>query len=213
MDGDLSGRWISVWPELLLALGTSASLLSLLVFTMVHLDKTNGKQSLDHPFRRRIHDFIEGNPGVNLRGLWEGLDARRGTTHYHCAVLERGGFVKTVKINGTRRFFHKDFAGPQMDATCVLLRGRVLELASHVLHEPGATPERLRRVVPLSRRVFLIYAALLDEKHLVQKVGDHRLTRYFPTPLLEQLVPLLAPDEPEPVREPPIVMMVGGRRN
>lgn len=174
----------------------------LLLFGMVHLDKTSGDRSLENPFRRALHALVSGRPGIRLQDLWRALQAPRGTGDYHLTMLAQAGKVRVERANGSTRVFPAQLSDEEVRDLCLLLRGRILEFAVSVKNRPGSTQKDLLAALAMSRKVFRDYANQLRRHRLVDEVPDYPYKRYFATPRLEQLLPMLLPETQLPNPEP-----------
>lgn len=63
------------------------------------------ERALDHFTRGRIFGYIQANPGMTFTEVRESLDLKNGTLAYHLWVLERLGFVKSVREGRLRQLY------------------------------------------------------------------------------------------------------------
>jgi len=70
-----------------------------LIFPLyTRLTKRSIEQDIEeHTIRGRIYQFIIDNPGSNYNRILRSIEAGNGTTSYHLKVLEKNGFVKSIK--------------------------------------------------------------------------------------------------------------------
>jgi len=71
------------------------ALLSLFLPLYVRLKK---KDVLSHFTRGQIFGYIQANPGAHYNAIIQDLGLRNGVGAYHLKVLEREGFIKSMKI-------------------------------------------------------------------------------------------------------------------
>ncbi len=77
---------------------------------------------LNNGTRTQIYDYIEGNPGVQFRGVCAGLSIPVGLAQYHLGVLIKAGLVSFIRDGRYKRFFPaKKFSRKEM-LTIALLR-------------------------------------------------------------------------------------------
>ncbi len=89
------------FPWIPLALTVSISLaVGLALF--YHISR---ERALDHFTRGRIYGYIQANPGMTFTRVRESLDLKNGTLAYHLWVLERLGFIKSVREGRVRMLY------------------------------------------------------------------------------------------------------------
>ncbi|MEE9489801.1 MAG: helix-turn-helix domain-containing protein [Thermoplasmata archaeon] len=89
------------FPWMPLALTVSISLaVGLALF--YHISR---ERALDHFTRGRIYGYIQANPGMTFTRVRESLDLKNGTLAYHLWVLERLGFIKSVREGRVRMLY------------------------------------------------------------------------------------------------------------
>lgn len=72
--------------------------------------------------RTQIYNYIEGNPGVQFRGICTALSLPVGLAQYHLGVLVKSGLVSFIRDGKYKRFFlSKKFSRKEM-LTISLLR-------------------------------------------------------------------------------------------
>lgn len=159
---------------------------SVLGLAMARQAKTSEDGALNHPARQRLLETVRATPGARLRDLSNALAMPRETAQYHLFVLERIGFIKSTRAEGTSRYFP---AGTEdIDAWAVLMRGRILYLCELVLSRPGSNQTELVHALGIDRKVFRGYANLLIDEELVQEIRVWRERRYYATERLRGLV-------------------------
>ena len=83
-----------------------ASAGGLLVFLFFRLP---AERALDHFTRGQIYGFVTANPGAIYTEVRKALRLTNGSATYHLSVLERAGFVRSVRQGRIRRIYS---AGP-----------------------------------------------------------------------------------------------------
>jgi predicted transcriptional regulator len=82
----------------------------------------NSQAPFNNSTRTQIYNYIEGNPGVQFRGICAALSLPVGLAQYHLGVLVKSGLVSFIRDGRYKRFFQsKKFSRKQM-LTISLLR-------------------------------------------------------------------------------------------
>jgi predicted transcriptional regulator len=103
---------ITTSPYYLLALPTSFSVNG----------NANSQAAFNNGTRTQIYNYIEGNPGVQFRGICATLSLPVGLAQYHLGVLIKAGLVSFIRDGRYKRFFlSKKFSRKEM-LTISLLR-------------------------------------------------------------------------------------------
>ena len=83
--------------------------------------------------RTQIYNYIEGNPGVQFRGICAALSLPVGLAQYHLGVLVKAGLVSFIRDGRYKRFFlAKKFSKKEM-LTISLLRHKTARRILEVL--------------------------------------------------------------------------------
>jgi len=65
-----------------------------------------GEESvLDQETRRTIYELIKNKPGLHFRNICRQLDKRMGVVQYHISVLEKTGYIRSIKDGRYKCFF------------------------------------------------------------------------------------------------------------
>ena len=82
----------------------------------------NSQAPFNNGTRTQIYSYIEGNPGVQFRGICAALSLPVGLAQYHLGVLVKSGLVSFIRDGRYKRFFlSKKFSRKEM-LTISLLR-------------------------------------------------------------------------------------------
>jgi DNA-binding transcriptional ArsR family regulator len=82
----------------------------------------NSQAPFSNSTRTQIYNYVEGNPGVQFRGICAGLCIPIGLAQYHLGVLIKAGLVSFIRDGRYKRFFPaKKFSRKEM-LTISLLR-------------------------------------------------------------------------------------------
>ncbi len=95
------GILVTDFPWMPLALTISISLVVGLAL-FYHISR---ERALDHFTRGRIFGYIQANPGMTFTEVRKSLDLKNGTLAYHLWVLERLGFIKSVREGRVRQLY------------------------------------------------------------------------------------------------------------
>jgi len=81
----------------------------------------NSDALLSNSTRSEIYDFIIANPGVQFRGICNGLGLAVGTAEFHLGVLKRAGLISFLRDGRYKRFFEaKRFSSKEMETISLL---------------------------------------------------------------------------------------------
>jgi len=146
------------WGAIGLATVAVALLAGLLFFRMT------ADRALDHFTRGRILGFLQANPGTPYAHLRGALGVRNGTLAYHLWVLERTGFVRSVR-DGRHRILYPDGAPVQHGLLLSRLQLTILD----TLHAHGGmTQADLGRRLGISRQRLHYNVKMLRKNVLVE---------------------------------------------
>ncbi len=132
----------------LAALGSTevgkTSLLGLLVPLYSKLKKD---QILDQFTRGKIYGYILANPGDHYNAIQKALNISNGTFAYHLHVLEKEGYIKSIKDGLKRCFFPAGVKIPQKGRT---LRAGQRIIIEKILEEPGLSQKDIAIAIGVS---------------------------------------------------------------
>ncbi|UCC93821.1 MAG: winged helix-turn-helix transcriptional regulator, partial [Thermoplasmata archaeon] len=73
-----------------------AAVLTIVIITSIVLySKIKRENLLRHAVRKRIHDYVEENPGAHYRAILDDLDLSMGVLTYHLNRLEKAEYLKS----------------------------------------------------------------------------------------------------------------------
>jgi len=133
------------------AASTEVGRYSLLVMFVPLYARVRRDEVLDNSVRYLIHGHVIDNPGIHYKALLRELDLGNGLATYHLDVLEREGFIRSVRDGTLRRFYASDVKVPR-DAR---LTPEQVESAikDMVYKHPGISQKQLIEELGLARRV------------------------------------------------------------
>ena len=153
---------------------------------------------LDDANRAGIYRLIQTEPGISTKDIAERLDLAWGTVTHHLGKLEKRRFVVSKKYGKYRRYFANGQGGTeQKDAVAVLRLDRTGDIAALIRAQPGLTQKAVSHALGVSSSTILWHVKRLEGAHLITKVREGKLVRYYPGAGLDQV--LVAPAAPAPL--------------
>jgi DNA-binding transcriptional ArsR family regulator len=123
-SGIPSLRAVTTDPYCLLALPTASFSVDV---------SANSQAPFNNGTRTQIYNYIEGNPGVQFRGICAALSLSVGLAQYHLGVLVKAGLVSFIRDGRYKRYFlSKKFSKKEM-LTISLLRHKTARRILEVL--------------------------------------------------------------------------------
>ena len=136
---------------------------------------------LEDPNRGNIYRLIQAEPGISTKDIADRLDLAWGTVTHHLGKLEKRRFVVSKKYGKYRRYFANGAGGTQdKDALAVLRLDRTGDVAQLIRQQPGVTQKAVSQMLGVSSSTILWHVKRLEEVHLVRKVREGKLVRYYP---------------------------------
>ena len=141
--GTLAALGAAAWTE--------AGRYSLLVAFVPLYARVRKDEVLDNSVRYLIHGHIIDNPGLHYKALLRELDLSNGLATYHLEVLEREGFIRSVRDGTLRRFYAADVRVPsEARLTPAQVESAIRDM---VYKHPGISQKQLIEELGLARRV------------------------------------------------------------
>lgn len=151
---------------------------------------------LDDPNRAGIYRLIQTEPGISTKDIADRLDLAWGTVTHHLGKLEKRRFIVSKKYGKYRRYFANGAGGSQdKDALAVLRLDRTGDVAELIRTQPGLTQKAVSQMLGVSSSTILWHVKRLEEVHLVRKVREGKLVRYYP---MESSTATIIPAAPQP---------------
>jgi len=128
---------------------------------MVLYTKLKGTEVLDHYIRGRIQGYITANPGAHYNMIKADLQINNGNLAYHLKVLERQGYIKSMRDGIYKRFYPE---------TMKVLRPPSLQERILVLlrNHPGLSQREIARELDSSQSTVNDYIRRMSEANLVK---------------------------------------------
>jgi len=137
---------------------------------------------LENDKRRAIYEEIQDNPGVNLRGLAEGLDLAWGTLLHHLRKLEDNHLITSDRYGKYRRFFlnGSTYSEDEQERLAALSTPSTARVAEYILENPGANQSEIGDAIGVTASTILFHVRRLKEVDLVEQERDGRYVHYYP---------------------------------
>jgi predicted transcriptional regulator len=124
---------------------------SLLVAFVPLYARVRKDEVLDNSVRYLIHGHVIDNPGIHYKALLRELDLSNGLVTYHLEVLEREGFIHSVRDGTLRRFYAANVRVPSdRRLTPEQVEAAIKDM---VYKHPGISQKQLIEELGLARRV------------------------------------------------------------
>jgi predicted transcriptional regulator len=143
------------------------ALMSLFLPLYVRLKK---KDVLSHFTRGQIFGYIQANPGAHYNAIIQDLGLQNGVGAYHLKVLEREGFIKSMRDGIYKRFYPSDMKIPEKRVHLSRVQKDILkEIQKH----PGVTQKQISKLLDESKQVVNYNVKVLETASLirVERVG------------------------------------------
>lgn len=143
------------------------ALLSLFLPLYVRLKK---KDVLSHFTRGQIFGYIQANPGAHYNAIIQYLGLHNGVGAYHLNVLEREGYIKSLRDGIYKRFYPKSMRIPEKRLHLSRIQKDVL---SEIQKHPGITQKQISKLLDESKQVINYNVKVLESAGLIrmERVG------------------------------------------
>jgi DNA-binding MarR family transcriptional regulator len=149
------------------------ALLSLFLPLYVRLKK---KDVLSHFTRGQIFGYIQANPGAHYNAIIQYIGLQNGVGAYHLKVLEREGYIKSVRDGIYKRFYPQNMRIPEK-------RLHLSRIQVDILHEiqrhPGVSQKQISRLLDESKQVVNYNVKILESAGLIRLERAGRETACF----------------------------------
>jgi DNA-binding transcriptional ArsR family regulator len=161
-----------------LAVTTEAGKWTALSFLIPLYTKLRKDKILDQRTRGLIEGYITANPGCNYTIIRDNLDLADGTLTYHLQVLEREGFVYSIREGLFRCFYPQGVPPPRRGK--LHLSDTQADIVRIVKRIPGITVGEVATAMNRRPNVISYHLKLLKEGGLVRMEEDGRHVRVYP---------------------------------
>ncbi len=134
---------------------------------------------LDNKTRLAIHGLVVENPGMHYNEIIREFDLTNGVAAYHLDVLEREGFIRSVRDGTLRRFYSSATKVPGgHKATPDQTREHILELVST---NPGINQKAIVDELGIGRTLAGYHLKTLIDEGYIEAHKEGRFTVYSRT--------------------------------
>ena len=143
------------------------ALLSLFLPLYVRLKK---KDVLSHFTRGQIFGYIQANPGAHYNAIIQYLGLHNGVGAYHLKVLEREGYIKSLRDGIYKRFYPKNMRIPEKRLHLSRIQRDIL---SEIQKHPSITQKEISKLLDESKQVVNYNVKVLESAGLIrmERVG------------------------------------------
>lgn len=122
---------------------------------------------LEHPVRRRVHDAVQGEPGIHFQELARRAAVGNGALDHHLRKLVAAGLLTVRKAPGYTCYFPKATDRRMMDAAPSLRSGGSRLVLDAVAQRPGASSRDLAGQLGLAPSTVSYHLKRLETAGLV----------------------------------------------
>jgi predicted transcriptional regulator len=160
-----------------LVVSTEVGRYSLLLLFLPLYTKLRKDKILDQRTRGLIQGYITANPGANYTIIRDNLDLADGTLTYHLQVLEREGFIYSIREGLFRCFYPHGIPPPKRGK--LHLSDTQADIVRIVKRIPGITVGEIATAMSRRPNVISYHLKLLREGGLVRMEEDGRHVRVY----------------------------------
>ena len=176
---------------IVVAIGAAVSIettkYSLLLLILPLYARIKKSEVLDNKTRYALHGLIIENPGTHYNAVIREFDLTNGEAAYHLSVLEREGFIRSVRDGTLRRFYSTTSKVPRSQRlTPEELREHILDLVDGF---PGISQKQIVDELGIGRTLAGYHLKNLSIEGFVEARHDGRFTLYYPTRKRREGVP------------------------
>ncbi|MEM2899829.1 MAG: choice-of-anchor T family protein [Thermoplasmata archaeon] len=152
-------------------IGYFAFITALIVPLFVRLKK---EKVLSNFTRGEIFGYIKANPGVHYMAILHTLDLENGVLAYHLTVLEREGYIKSVRDGLYKRFYPKEMKIPKKVIQLSRLQKDIIE---QIRNEPGISQSKIAKRLGESKQVINCNIKILEKGSIikVERIGKESM--------------------------------------
>jgi predicted transcriptional regulator len=144
--------------------------------------RVNGQEVLEHPGRQEVYERVKAFAGVSFIQLAEQVAFGASTLTYHLRVLEREGYISSVRDGRYLRFFDRQagtYAGERKHAVSALRNTTSAAMARHIRDNPGVAQCELADKFEVTPSTVTWHINRLTTAGLVTRQRDAHYTRYY----------------------------------
>jgi DNA-binding MarR family transcriptional regulator len=153
-----------------------ASIMAILIISsMVMYSKIKRDNLLKHAVRKRIHDYVDENPGAHYRAILDDLELSMGVLTYHLNRLEKAEYLKSRQDGMYRRFY---ITGRKTEIKFFLSDVQENILATIAANQ-GISQSSIAKNIGVTRKVVNYHVRILDQAGLIYMEDRGRETACF----------------------------------
>jgi predicted transcriptional regulator len=156
----------------------------------------NNQTPFNNSTRTQIYNYIEGNSGVQFRGICAALSLPVGLAQYHLGVLVKSGLVSFIRDGRYKRFFQsKKFSRKQMLTISLLRHETAKRILEALLNKKQLQHGELAGEVSITSQALTWQMKRLGKTEFILRTNEGLRTIYSLdanlTPMLMQYLALV----------------------
>lgn len=133
-----------------------------------------------HPLRRDLYEVLCENPGTYLLELADILESPLGTLTWHLRVLEREGFIKSMKFAGKRIYYPKMLRSEDAEKAYLTMHSDTAqEIFAYIVNHPGAYQREMAEAIGVHHDTIRWHVSRMQEVGLVRVEKDGRKKNHY----------------------------------
>jgi predicted transcriptional regulator len=125
--------------------------------------KLRRTEVLDHMIRGKIQGYVIANPGAHYNQIKYDLDLNNGSLAYHLKVLEREGYIKSMRDGMYKRFYPSSAKVPKERLTP--MQRRIVE---QIRKRDGVSQARIAKLIEESPQVVNYHMGIMSKAGIVR---------------------------------------------
>jgi predicted transcriptional regulator len=138
--------------------GTELGMVAMLSLLIPLYSKLHKEEVLDQFTRGKIQGYITAYPGEHYNSIKTQLGLNNGVLAYHLRVLEREGFVTSLRDGVYKRFYPRDTPLPKKRGQFSAIQDMIIE---NIRETPGISQDGLARKMKVSNQVIYYHIRTL----------------------------------------------------
>jgi DNA-binding transcriptional ArsR family regulator len=155
---------------------TEIGFVALMSLLLPLYSKIRKEEVLDQFTRGKIQGYITAYPGEHYNSIKAQLGMNNGALAYHLKVLEREGYVTSVRDGVYKRYYPKETAIPLRRGQFSQMQEMVL---GHIRDSPGISQDGLARAMKVSNQVVHYHVRSLMAAGAVRLEKDGKETHCY----------------------------------
>jgi DNA-binding transcriptional ArsR family regulator len=168
---------VSVVVVAAVAIGaTEIGFVALMSLLLPLYSKIRKEEVLDQFTRGKIQGYITAYPGEHYNSIKAQLGINNGALAYHLKVLEREGYVTSIRDGVYKRYYPKETVIPRRRGQFSQMQEMVL---GHIRESPGISQDGLARAMKVSNQVVYYHIRNLMAAGAVRLEKDGKETHCY----------------------------------